>query len=123
MNFRFGGDESLRGSDSFGLGTGGLLGSDAGRLGAAQESLRAQASFAQSESKRKAQQSRATSVGRITSRNADGTYEVTDTDGSVTSGCSSRKRASWQVGQWVYIEWVNDQPQIIGFAPVGAGSE
>lgn len=120
MRFRFGGDSSALGSDGSSLGAGGLLGSDAARRGAGQESLLAHARFSQAAAREKAEKTRAGSSGKILGEpNSDGTYEVIDPDGGIHSGCQSRKRAKWQDGQPVTLEWVNGQPQIVGFGPVG----
>lgn len=116
-------DEGRLGSDRARVGAGqeSLLGSDRTRPGAGDESLLAQARLAQEAARRRAQETRAASVGKVASRNEDGSYEVTAPDGSTISGCQSRKRASWLTGQWVLLEWVQGQPQIAGFAPHGAG--
>lgn len=122
MRYRFGNDDSLLGSDGSALGTGGLLGSDAARRGAVEESLLAHSRFTQEAMRKKAEKERAASVGRIVGLpNSDGTYQVIDTDGVTHSGCQSRKRAKWQDGQPVLLEWVQGQPQIAGFGPVGFG--
>lgn len=122
MNYRFGGDRSRLGSDGSGLGSGSLLGSDAARRGAGEESMLAQTRFAQSSQREAAQKSRAASLGKIEGLpNDDGTYEVRDTNGDLHSGCRSRKRAKWLDKQPVTLEWVNGQPEISGFGPMATG--
>jgi hypothetical protein len=84
-----------------------------------------QTRFAQESARVQAKKTQASTVGKISGeRNSDGTYEVevaiaAGEDPITHSGVQSRRRAKWQDGQMVLLEWVHGQPQIAGFAPVG----